>query len=186
MTTIAPFASLMDRLRAGDRDAAIEFLKRCFHQLIGEIRKRPHGDAEPEGVANSVLWSFFQFFEKHKGADFEAEDFLWSKLLEITRRHCEKHKKRAFRERDRFGPLLPGETVADHVAAAHSPVDEACSRELCQRLISHLSPQQCEIFNFILQGFKENTIAGLLGVSARTVYRTKEKIKVLLDEWYDG
>src|SRR3954464_3897514 len=61
--SIAPFEALVDRLRAGDAEAAAEVFHRYVGQLVGLASGRLAGllraQADPEDVVQSVFRSFF-------------------------------------------------------------------------------------------------------------------------------
>src|SRR5690349_8375175 len=91
MTTSTEFADLMDRLRAGDQDAATLLFERFAKRLIGlaQLRLGPlaRGKIDAEDVVQSVFKSFFR--RQAEGLlDPESWGGLWALLTTITLRKC--------------------------------------------------------------------------------------------------
>src|SRR5437773_10826372 len=97
------FANVMDRLRAGDGDAAAEVFHRFAHRLIALARSRLdhllRAKVDPEDVMQSVYRSFFSRQAAH-GYEFAGWDGLWGMLTVITLRKCG-HRAEFFRSEER-------------------------------------------------------------------------------------
>src|SRR5262245_63507372 len=87
----ADLQSLLERLRAGDEDAAAEVFNRFAHRLIALARKQLQqtirSKEDPEDVVQSAYRSFFW---RQREGQFHIDnwDDVWGILTVITVRKC--------------------------------------------------------------------------------------------------
>src|SRR5262245_56937803 len=85
-------ALLLERLRAGDPDAAAAVFDRYVRRLVALARRHLFGRARPvvgsEDVAMSALNSFLR--RPGAGQDLDGEASLWRYLAAITLHKCHK------------------------------------------------------------------------------------------------
>ncbi len=190
------FTDLMDRLRAGDRDAAAEVFHRFSHRLIALARSRLdhllRTKVDPEDVLQSVYKSFFL---RHAEGEYAVDswDSLWSLLTVITLRKCIRRREffRAAR-RDvlrEAGPLPEADASgADWEALAQGPTpsEAACLAEAVERLMQELAPRERDILALSLQGYTCGEISARVGRTERTVQRVLQRIRRRIEEMHEG
>src|SRR5580692_11428902 len=91
MSVDPSFDTVMQRLRAGDDEAAADVFRRFADRLIGLARsrldERLRQKVDPEDVMQSVFKSFFRVQADGK-LDLANWDSLWALLTVITLRKC--------------------------------------------------------------------------------------------------
>jgi RNA polymerase sigma-70 factor (ECF subfamily) len=182
----------MDRLRAGQQDAASHIFERFAHRLIALARTRLDGvirkKIDPEDVVQSVYRSFFVRFAEGQFV-LESWDSLWAVLTVLTVRKCGRHIEhfRAAR-RDVYRELTPPPLSDDsHVsfqAIAREPTSEEALAltELVEELLRPLDGRNRDIVSLSLQGHKPAEIAGAVGCTERTVQRVLRRVKEWLEK----
>jgi RNA polymerase sigma factor (sigma-70 family) len=180
------FAGLMNRLQAGDQDAAAEIFHRFANRLIQLARSRLNAQirqkVDPEDVMQSVLKSFFH---RQTEEAFVLGDWnnLWSLLVKITLRKCGgrvRYFKAVRRDMRRERPThsLPDDSTASWQAIAREPTpsEAAILTETVQHLLSGLRERDRQIVSFRLQGAQNTEIARHVGCTERTVQRVLERL----------
>jgi RNA polymerase sigma-70 factor (ECF subfamily) len=186
------FPGLVDRLRTGDAAAAAAVFRRFSHRLIGLARSRMEERIrrkdDPEDVVQSAFKSFFR---RQADGEFDLKDWegLWALLTVIVLRKCGRRVEyyRAFcRDINRERAPAVGEdgSAADWEAIARDPTpDEATMMaETVERLFGTLDEQGRSIIQYALQGWKAGEISSELGIALRTVYRTLERVRLVLEQ----
>jgi RNA polymerase sigma-70 factor (ECF subfamily) len=181
------FAGLMDRLRAGDQDAATAVFRRFTGRLIAlagaRLDARTRGKVDPEDVVQSTYRSFFTRAEAGR-FDAATWDELWALLTVITMRKC-LNRARHFRagRRDARAEVAPGPEAADADALVlaidrdPTPIEAAILAETVQELLRGLDPDDRAIVELSLQGYTSPEIGDRLGFAERTVRRVRERLK---------
>ena len=181
------FADLMDRLRAGDEDAAARvfdsFARRLIelarHHLDGRLRQK----VDPEDVVQSAYRSFF---DRYRDGQFTllSWDSLWGILTRITVRKCvnrAEHFRAARRDVGREVPLepAPGEPAAVGQLFAHepTPLEAAALAETVEHLMRDLDEREREMLALALQRYTPQEISPRVGRSERTVQRLLDRVR---------
>jgi RNA polymerase sigma-70 factor (ECF subfamily) len=185
------FAALLDRLRQGDSEAALELFQRYARRLIALARSRLDArvrqKVDPEDVLQSVLKSFIV---RHRGGEFDLAnwDSLWALLAVLTLRKCgyqTRHFRAARRDvqREQASPVGGAETHASWQVLAREPTpDEAALlAEAVEQLFRGLDESGRQVVELSLQGYKGAEISARLGLAERTVYRLLERVKRKLE-----
>jgi RNA polymerase sigma-70 factor (ECF subfamily) len=192
MSEDSSFDALLDRLRAGDQDAATTIFNRYVRRLVGLARSRLDAltlaKVDPEEVANSALKSFFRGYAGGK-FDLEGWDSLWEVLLIITLRKCGRRIEyfRAQR-RDVHKEVRPSstpeESTASWEAIAREPTPEeaAMLNETVEQVLQSLHERERPILVLALQGYSLPEISERIHRTERTVYRVLKHIKEKLEE----
>jgi RNA polymerase sigma factor (sigma-70 family) len=168
------FAELVQRVRAGDPDAATELVRRYEPAIRRVVRVRLGGGRlaalfDSMDVCQSVLGSFFLRVAGGQYALDTPEDLL--KLLTAMARNklaFQVRKQRA-QKRD-CNRDAPGELIEDRLAAAGStPSRQVEARELLGELNRRLTPEERELVDLRNQGHDWESIAGRLSGSAEAL-----------------
>lgn len=188
MTDTDTCPATMDRLRAGEADAAREVFDRFARRLLALARRRferrlAHR-ADPEGVVQSA---FKSFFVRHREGRVEVGSWnaLWGLLTVITLRKCAdrvEHHRAARRDVGR-------EAAADLHAALDrepSPHEAAVLAETVERLFRAVDDAERPVLELSLQGYTAAEISLQLGRALRTVHRQREQTKARLERMRDG
>jgi RNA polymerase sigma factor (sigma-70 family) len=168
------FAELVQRVRAGDPDAAADLVRRYEPAIRRVVRVRLGSGRlaalfDSMDVCQSVLGSFFLRAAAGQYSIDTPEDLL--KLLTAMTRNklaFQVRKQRA-QKRD-VARDLPGEFVQDRVAAGGAtPSRQAEARELLQELGRRLTPDERMLVELRNQGHDWNAIADRLSGSAEAL-----------------
>jgi DNA-directed RNA polymerase specialized sigma24 family protein len=166
----------LQRLKAGDRDAAQPLWERYFRRLVGLARDRlralPRAAADEEDVALSAFDSFCRNAERGRFPRLDDRDDLWALLVTFaTRKACDlaRHEECERRDWRRTAPL--DAAAADSPGAEPDPALAAELAEKTGRLLGMLRDELRAIALRKLEGYTNEEIAGLLGYSLATVER---------------
>jgi RNA polymerase sigma-70 factor (ECF subfamily) len=180
------FLDLVQRLEAGDDEAAAILFDRYARRLIGLARRRLHERVRPRADAEDVVQSVFRTFCRRAAErpfNLDGPDSLWALLVEITLRKCGRWN-RHFRTRKRDirreqSPLLDSDCdIEPFDPAGPRPEDEAVLREMVERLLDALDDQLArEVCEMRLQGYEIEEIAVALKRSTATINRKIRHIK---------
>ncbi len=194
MSSHTAFLGMMQRMRAGDQEAAAMIFGRHLPRLVAMARVRSvdsaRGKEDPEDVVQSVYRSFLR---TDRSSPYELDDWdgLWAILALILARKCS--DRRAYWGAARRDPRRESAPGVDQNGVpggepdhrSPSPHEVVAFRETLDHLIAQFRPDQREVAGSILQGFDPATIAGRCGCSERTVGRVVRRIKHLLCEMGD-
>src|SRR5262249_13640891 len=168
MNDDSSFADLMDRLRAGDEDAAARVFDSFARRLIELARQHLDGrlrqKVDPEDVVQSAYRSFF---DRYRDGQFTllSWDSLWGILTRITGRRCVTRAAPFGRRRGdggREAPLEqpPGEPAAVGQLFAHEPTppEAAALAETVEHLMRDLDERERQMLALALQGYTPQEI----------------------------
>ena len=170
-----PTAELLDRLRAGDQQAAEAVFDRYARELVRvadrHLSRKLAGRVDGEDVVQSV---FRTFFRRSAAGEFrlDASDQLWRLLLTITLRKV-RAKGRFHTAEMRDAGAEAGGDAALFEAAARGPGPDAAAVlvDQIESVLRGLPPLYAELLDLRLQGCTPTEIAPRLGVSRQTVHR---------------
>jgi RNA polymerase sigma-70 factor (ECF subfamily) len=183
---------LLERLRAGDEQAANECFNRFARRLISLARTRLDAEVrqktDPEDIVQSVFRSFLLRTVKK---DYEIASWggLWRMLVVITLRKCGRQIEHFRTEKhDVTRERTPAHSAPAHSTTVHSteweiiagdpsPLDAMILAETVQRLLEPLVPRDREILTLRLQGCEITEISAHVGRSERTVFRILERTR---------
>jgi DNA-directed RNA polymerase specialized sigma24 family protein len=177
----------IDRLQAGDEEAARQLWDRYFHQLVGLARKKlknaPFRSAE-EDVALSAFHSFCRGARHGQFPKLADRDNLWGLLITITSRkawHWIEHETRQKR--------YPGPVDADVGQLVDREPDPAFALQVAeefQRLLDRLGdPVLQSIALWKMEGYTNKEIAARLSQTRRAGERTVErKLELIRQTWH--
>jgi RNA polymerase sigma factor (sigma-70 family) len=188
------FADLWQRYRTGEPAAKSQLLASFVPRIIGLARKVLRNQIPEEDLAQSVFVSFLANHAEEFGAVQKPGD-LWDLFAAITVRHCNKHKKRAYRV-SRRGPVAsvdakrqgatgdshPGYEPADDELPPDVQVAVADFFEQCNAL---LSERQQKVLGMHLMGTDRKETAQALQVALPTVDRELKRIRTVLAQMAD-
>src|SRR5262245_24850396 len=184
------FANVMDRLRAGDGDAAAEVFHRFANRLIALARSRLNhllrAKVDPEDVMQSVYRSFFRR-QAADGYEFAGWDGLWGMLTVITLRKCG-HRADYFRagRRDvRREAHANGDAELPAIAGDPTPSHAARLAETVEQVMRGLEGRERDILALSLQGYDTTEISTQVGRTERTVQRVLKRIREDLERMRD-
>jgi RNA polymerase sigma-70 factor (ECF subfamily) len=180
------FDEVMDRLRAGDPQAADLVFRRYARRLMGlaqdqfETWLRPRADVEE--LVQSVYQSFFHRFEAGR---FALDDWaaLWGLLTVITLRKCVNRREFLLAGRRDARRVEPSEALLDGLIDREpSPDEAAILAETVAQLLEGFEPPERAIVELSLAGWSTREIAQTLARSERTVRRVREYVRRRLEE----
>jgi RNA polymerase sigma-70 factor (ECF subfamily) len=161
------FAGLIERLRAGDDQAAAELVRRYEPAIRLEVRRRLrdvrlHRLFDASDICQSVLASFFV---RAAAGQYELRtpDELQHLLVTIARRKVAYavRQARAQRRDYRRATSLEG---AEHARGGDpSPSQLVAGRDLLQQFRSRLTPEECRLVDLRGQGLNWAEIAAQIG-----------------------
>ncbi len=186
MTSDRSFTLVMEKLRAGDEDAAAEVFRRFVRRLIAlasnQFDARVRSKEDPEDVVISVLKSFFL---RDGRSPFNLSDWdgLWALLAKITVRKCIDRRefwKASCRDAAReVAP--PSESATDEwmeaIARGPTPEQAMVLKETLTFLVRGLDPAHREIAELYFEGYSRVEIAARCPCSERTVRRVVNRIR---------
>jgi DNA-directed RNA polymerase specialized sigma24 family protein len=189
MSPSGSVTALIERLEAGDHEAAQPLWERYYPRLVGLARERLRGTprriADEQDVALSALDSFCRGVEQGRFPQLKDRDGLWALLVLITIRKAADLVKYNRRERRGGGrvrgdPALEG---SDGEAEAHDPTPDVAAQlaEELQRLLDSLGSDDLRsVAVWKLEGYTNAEIAERLGCAAVSVERRLRLIRKIL------
>jgi len=185
-------ATLLQRYRNGDQEAAAELFERYVGKLVALAHRRLSAQLGRRIDAEDVVQSAFRsFFRGAREGRFRIEpgQELWRLLAVMTitklRKQVEFHTagKRNFqRERNPAPDESALSFLNETVVRDPSPAESAALVEQVEQIRSELGSDQQTVFQMRLEGHQVEDIATQVGCSERTVRRVLDKIKTRLLE----
>lgn len=180
----ADASRLLNRFRAGERDAAAELFNRYVARLVGlassRLSRGMRRRVDPEDVVQSAYRSFFVHAAEGDYQIGESAD-LWRLLARITlnkvRKQAERHTaaRRDFRRDDGLSD------AGTAVAVKPTPIEAAALVEQFGLVVERLSADERLALAAHLQGDQLDEIARRLGKSPRTVRRALARARSLAE-----
>jgi DNA-directed RNA polymerase specialized sigma24 family protein len=198
----ASVSQWLDRLKAGDPDAAQKLWQRYFRRLVGLARKKLRGAAcraaDEEDVALSAFDSFCRGAERGCFPQLHDRQDLWQLLVLLTVRKAfdlKQHERRQKRV-PRGGAVLdeaalpgPADSSVQEAAPEQiegpepTPAFAAQVAEQCRRLLERLdSPELRGVALCKMEGYSNEEIAARLGCGLRTVERRLQLIRSIWEQ----
>lgn len=180
------FNTLVERLRAGDEEAAAEVFGRFVTRLIAltraHLEKSIRNKEDPEEVVQSVFRSFFR---RQREGQFTLDSWesIWSILTVIALRKCHNRVeffRAARRDVQREVPLATtGESAArwEAVAREPTPAEAAVLADTVEHLMRGLEATDRAILSLHLQDYSVPEICAQVGYAERTVWRSLNRIR---------
>lgn len=192
MNQQSSFLAVMDRLSAGDDDAARRVFQRFARDLVAQAKAQLGGalrlKVDPEDAVQSAFRSFFSRQADGK-FNLAGWDNLWALLLSITIRKCinlRRHYRCDRRDvgREVAGGLDPAEEAIGWEALDREPTPEeaALLADDLTHLVHGLSERDCRIVELRLQDYTPIEISARVGCAERTVFRVLHRVKDRLDQ----
>jgi len=181
-------ATLMQRFRDGDQDAAAQLFERYVGKLVSLAQRNLSSQLGRRIDAEDVVQSAFRsFFRGTRDGRFQLESGqdLWRLLAVMTvtklKKQVEFHTaaKRDFQMERSPSPDDP-HPAHNRTIEEPSPADSLALVEQIDRISAQLGRDQQRIFAMRLEGHQVEEIGAAIGISERTVRRVLDKIKALL------
>jgi DNA-directed RNA polymerase specialized sigma24 family protein len=190
----------IDRLKAGDPDAAQKLWERYFRRLVGLARKKlraaPRRAADEEDVALSAFDSFCRGAEHGRFAQLHDRLDLWQLLVLLTARKASDLAQHERRQKRGGGAVLdeaalpvPADSSAPEAALEQlegpepTPAFAAQVAEEYRRLLERLdSPALRTVAMRKVEGYGNEEIAAQLGCGLRTVERRLRLIRSIWEQ----
>jgi DNA-directed RNA polymerase specialized sigma24 family protein len=200
MRSDASVTQWIDRLKAGDPDAAQKLWERYFRRLVGlakkKLRAAPRRAADEEDVALSAFDSFCRGAEQDRFPRLHDRLDLWQLLVLLTARKAfdlAQHERRQKRggggvldEAALPGPAgssAPGAALEQFEGPEPTPAFAAQVAEEYGRLLDRLdSPDLRTVAMRKVEGYGNEEIAAQLGCGLRTVERRLRLIRSLWEQ----
>lgn len=184
--------SLLDRVRAGDEDAARELHDRYVHRLLHlarvRISQRLAQRVDPEDVVQSVFRSFFHRVQ-HGDVQLPDDD-VGKFLVGVTVRKT--LRKIAFHRAAKRNPAheAVGQDAIDHgllecLDEEPSPEATVAFLDELEHFFRRLTPEDRQILELRMQGYTNEEIAERLGTYDRRIRRVMEHVRALAGELID-
>ena len=200
MYSDASVTQWIDRLKAGDPDAAQKLWERYFRRLVGLARKKlraaPRRAADEEDVALSAFDSFCRGAEQDRFPRLHDRFDLWQLLVLLTARKAidlTQHERR----QKRGGGVVLDEAALPHpvdssaqgaaleqiAAQEPTPAFAAQVADECRRLLERLdSPELRQVALLKVEGYANEEIAAQLGCGLRTIERRLRLIRSMWEQ----
>ena len=196
----ASVSQWIDRLKAGDPDAAQKLWERYFRRLVGLARKKlraaPRRAADEEDVALSAFDSFCRGAERDRFPRLHDRLDLWQLLVLLTARKASDLAQHERRQKRGGGTVLdeaaltgPADSSAPEAALERiegpepTPAFAAQVAEECRRLLERLdSPELRAVALRKVEGYGNEEIAAQLGCGLRTVERRLRLIRSIWEQ----
>ena len=189
----------IDRLKAGDPDAAQKLWERYFRRLVGLARKKlraaPRRAADEEDVALSAFDSFCRGVEQDRFPQLNDRLDLWQLLVLLTARKASDLAQHERRQKRGGGAVLDEaalpspadssqEAALDRIEGPEpTPAFAAQVAEECHRLLERLdSPELRDVALRKVEGYGNEEIAAQLGCGLRTVERRLSLIRSIWEQ----
>jgi DNA-directed RNA polymerase specialized sigma24 family protein len=188
--------ALVERLKAGDHEAAQLLWQRYYPRLVGLARKRlqavPRRVADEEDAALSAFDSFCRWAQQGRFPELKDRDGLWALLVVLTARKAADLVKHLHRDKRGGGKvhgdsaLRPaGDSSAGGLDALEgdepTPEEAAILAEEVEGLLGRLrEPALRQVAVWKLEGYTNVEIAERQGCSLPTVERRLAIIRRLL------
>ena len=190
----------IDRLKAGDPDAAQKLWERYFRRLVGLARKKlraaPRRAADEEDVALSAFDSFCRGAEQDRFPQLHDRLDLWQLLVLLTARKAFDLAQHERRQKRGGGAVLdeaalpgPADSSAQEAALEQiegpepTPAFAAQVAEEYRRLLERLdSPELRNVALRKVEGYGNEEIAAQLGCGLRTVERRLRLIRSIWEQ----
>jgi DNA-directed RNA polymerase specialized sigma24 family protein len=187
----------IDKLKAGDPDAAQKLWERYFRRLVGLARKKlraaPRRAADEEDVALSAFDSFCRGAEQDRFPQLHDRLDLWQLLVLLTARKAIDLAQHERRQKRGGGALLDeaalpypvdssaqGAPLEQFAAPEPTPAFAAQVAEECRRLLERLdSADLRQVALLKVEGYSNEEIAAQLGCGLRTVERRLRLIRTM-------
>jgi DNA-directed RNA polymerase specialized sigma24 family protein len=184
MSPAEPVTLLIQRLKAGDKDAIEQLWKRYFERLVRLARRRLGGNRSPvadeEDVALSAFDSVCRRSREGRFRRLVTRNDLWQILAIVTRRKAINQRKKEACQKRLHGTEAPGEGAASRQPDPPTAVQIA---EECRRLLEKLNDLQLQqIAVAKMEGYSNEEIARIIERSVATVER---KLKLIRSIWQD-
>jgi DNA-directed RNA polymerase specialized sigma24 family protein len=188
----------IDRLKAGDPDAAQKLWERYFRRLVGLARKKlraaPRRAADEEDVALSAFDSFCRGAEKDRFPQLHDRLDLWQLLVLLTARKAVDLAQHERRQKRGGGAVIdeaalpyPSDSSTQGAALEQFPAPEptpafaAQVADECRRLLERLdSPDLRQVALLKVEGYSNEEIADRLDCGLRTVER---RLRLIRTTW---
>jgi RNA polymerase sigma-70 factor (ECF subfamily) len=186
MPSTESFDGLINKLQAGDDDAAARVFNRFARRIVGLARQQLHAalrsKVDPEDVLQSV---FRSFFNRQRAGRFSIEswDSLWGILMVMTLRKCRRRiayyrarRRDAQREKSwEENPDADGDPAL--FARDPTPSEAAMLIEIVGRLMAGLPEEDRAVLTLHLQGCTIAEIKAQTGRAMRTIRRILARIR---------
>ena len=190
----------IDRLKAGDPDAAQKLWERYFRRLVGlakkKLRAAPRRAADEEDVALSAFDSFCRGAEQDRFPQLHDRLDLWQLLVLLTARkafdlaqHERRQKRGGGGVLDEAALPVPARSSArgpalDQIEGPEpTPAFAAQVAEEYGRLLERLdSPELRSVAMHKVEGYGNEEIAAQLGCGLRTVERRLRLIRGIWEQ----
>jgi DNA-directed RNA polymerase specialized sigma24 family protein len=191
MPSGASVTQWIDRLKAGDREAAQRLWDRYFGQLVRQtrcwLRHTPRQAADEEDVALSAFDSVCRRAEQGRFPRLFDRNDLWLLLVVIAFRNTCNQIKHEMARQPPNGHVInasalagdEGALFADMISREPRPEMVAQSAEECRRLLAELGDETLrQVALWKLEGYTNDEIAPKLGRKRCAVERKLNKIRL--------
>jgi DNA-directed RNA polymerase specialized sigma24 family protein len=190
----------IDRLKAGDPEAAQRLWERYFRRLVGLARKKlraaPCRAADEEDVALSAFDSFCRGAGQDRFPQLHDRLDLWQLLVLLTARKASDLVQHERRQKRGGGAVLDEAALPDPAgsSAREAPLEQiegpeptpafaAQVAEECRQLLERLdSPELRSVALLKVEGYGNEEIAARLGCGVRTVERRLRLIRSIWEQ----
>lgn len=165
-------AELMDRVRAGDRNAAAELVERFGPQIRRAIRVRLAGSRLRRVMdSEDLLQSVFRiFWEQHDTVTADEPGQLASWLLAVAGNRVAAHGRAAAASKRGGGKADVGSKVLNAVSDnTRGPLSEIAGREMLESLLEKLGPDMRRIAEARSEGVAWEDLALREGTTAEAL-----------------
>jgi RNA polymerase sigma factor (sigma-70 family) len=178
-------------LKNGDAEAAERLWQRYFHRMVALARRKLSGrrvrESDEEDVALAAFDSLCRGAAQGRFPKLTDRNNLWPLLALITARKAYDAANRERRQKRGGGAVQAESELAgrdgrqfvldDVMAREPAPQAVAAMNEQCERLLEELAPPDRQVVLYKLEGYTNQEIAQLRGVTPRTVERKLDLVR---------
>ena len=187
MNSDSSVTTWLNQLRDGDPRAAQQLWERYWSSLIAIAHARlsriPRRVVDEEDAVQEALGAFLRAAQEGRYPQLADRNDLWRLLVVITlhKLHHQIRRNRSDkRALDRERELARGNIPEEILAQVPSPAEAVAMAEELQQIMARLEPLQRRMLELRLQGYNLGEIAAATERCPRTVCRTLELVKQLL------
>ena len=187
---------MINGLRDGEQQACSDFWNRYGPMLQGVAQKQLSDRLQRRVGSDDVVQSACRtFFRRVSSGQFELPDAdaLWRLMCAITltkaRRAARDHSRlKRGMDQEQYLDASPDDSTGRRPELAGSeqtPLDAVEFSDQMDKLLSNLSPQECEVLDMKLQNHTNDEIANKMNCSERTVRRLTNQIRSRWSDLFD-
>ncbi len=180
---------LIRQYRQGSQDAAEKIYEKYSRRVNGYIRKSMSQEVHRhDETCDLAQWVFADLFRTMREADetLDLDGRLWTLIGTIAQRVvCDRARYWSAQCRDTRREQEYSELEEAATASKITPALLATMKDLMQSLVASFEQPQRRILALLLEGHRTSQVSQLLGISDRTVRRTRRAAETVMHRYFE-